>query len=414
MIYLFIHQNFPGQYLHLARYLAHQPENTVYFVTLPNGNEIAGVQKLNYEKVRPAAGSCHSFTVEVDVAVRTGLAVADKCRGLRDRGIQPDIIVGHAGWGETLFVKDVFPDVPLLVNFEFYYHAHGVDVDFDPEFHSDFHHPSHLRVRNATALMAYDAADWGHSATQWQLKLHPPELRSRISVLHEGVDTNAVRPDSKATFFLEKEGRLLTRSDEVITYVARNLEPYRGFHVFMRALPEILRRRPKAQVVLVGGDGVSYGTPAPPMSTFRETLIAELGDQVDWSRIHFLGIQDYKSYLNLLQVSSVHVYLTYPFVLSWSFIEAMASGCLVIGSSTPPVLEVLKDGVNGLTVDFFGISELADRIDEVLNDPSRMANLRKAARQTAIDQFDLKSRTLPSWLRLFEDLIAGRRPAALL
>jgi len=177
--------------------------------------------------------------------------------------------VGHSGWGETLFVKDIYPDVPLLANFEFYYHAQGVDVGFDPEFISLFNDPMRLRMRNATNLLSFEGADWGHSATRWQRSLYPPEIRPRITQIHEGVDTDALFPDREAVFHLPDSDLKLSRQDEVVTYVARNLEPYRGFHVFMRALPDLLRRRPQARVVIVGGDGVSYGAPAPPRSTTR-------------------------------------------------------------------------------------------------------------------------------------------------
>jgi glycosyltransferase involved in cell wall biosynthesis len=235
-------------------------------------------------------------------------------------------------------------------------------------------------------------------------------MRARISVIHEGVDTDIVRPNEKATFTLPDSNRVLTRRDEVVTYVARNLEPYRGFHVFMRSLPQLLRRRPQAQVVIVGGDEVSYGAPAPPRSTFREMMLQELGSDLDLSRVHFTGTLEYSAYLNLLQVSAAHVYLTYPFVLSWSFIEAMACGCLVIGSDTPPVLEVLRDGVNGLTVDFFDAGKLAERVAAALEQPRRMEKLRQAARNTAVQNFDLKWVLLPRWLKLFDDLMQGRRP----
>jgi glycosyltransferase involved in cell wall biosynthesis len=333
------------------------------------------------------------------------------CRGLASSGFRPDLIVGHSGWGETLFVKDVFPCTPLLANFEFYYHAAGVDVGFDPEFSSIFNDPSRLRARNGVNLLAFQSADWGHSATQWQRGLNPPEMQSRISVLHEGVDTGLACPKPGARFKIPLTGKVLTRRDEVVTYVARNLEPYRGFHIFMRSLPQLLRRRKQAHVVIVGGDGVSYGAPPPPRSTFREMLLKELEGELDLSRVHFLGMLDYRAYLTLLQVSSVHVYLTYPFVLSWSLIEALACGCVVVGSSTPPVLEVLVDGFNGMTVDFFGVAGLAGRIEEGLAEPSRMVGLREGARETAVSGFDLGGVILPKWRGLFSDLIAGRRPS---
>jgi glycosyltransferase involved in cell wall biosynthesis len=411
MNYLFLHQNFPAQYRHVVRHLADQPGNQVYFITQPNDNVMSGVTKLTYPKDARGPINCHLYAAEIERAIYTGATAAEACRGLRERGFKPDLIVGHCGWGETLFIKDVFPDVPLLANFEFYYHARGVDVNFDPEFVSVFNDPSRLRARNAVNLLAFQGADWGHSATHWQRSLHPKEMQARLSVLHEGVDTKLVRPNPRARFKLPKSGRVLTRRDEVVTYVARNLEPYRGFHVFMRALPQLLRRRKRAHIVIVGGDGVSYGAPPPPRSTFRETMLQELGAKLDLERVHFLGMIEYQEYLKLLQVSSVHVYLTYPFVLSWSFVEAMASGCLIIGSATAPVLEVLRDEHNGLTVDFFAHRRLANRIEEALAEPEAMQGLRQAARATAVGQFDLQRLLLPRWTTLFDDLIAGRRPA---
>jgi glycosyltransferase involved in cell wall biosynthesis len=411
MKYLFIHQNFPGQYRHIVRHLTSQPGNQICFITQPNENGMAGVHKITYPKDQRGPINCHAYAVELDRAIHTGATVADTCRGLREQGFRPDLIVGHSGWGETLFIKDIFPHVPVLANFEFYYHAHGVDADFDPEFVSIFNDPSRLRARNGISLLAFQSADWGHSATQWQRSLYPAEMRSRISVLHEGVDTDLVRPNAKATFKLPGSRRVLTRRDEVITYVARNLEPYRGFHIFMRALPQLLRRRKHAQVVIVGDDGVSYGAPPPPRSTFREMMLEELGAKLDLKRVHFLGLIDYHTYLNLLQVSTVHVYLTYPFVLSWSFIEAMACGCLIVASATPPVLEVLRDGENGLTVDFFAHRKLANRVESALDQRQELDGLRRAARTTAVKQFDLNGVLLPKWTRLFADLVNGRRPA---
>src|SRR5579862_3758397 len=411
MNYLFIHQNFPGQYRHVVAHLASDPANRVYFLTQPNENVMPGVHKIVYPKDQRGFINCHAYAVELDRAIYTGASAAEVCRGLREQGFRPDLVVGHSGWGETLFIKDVFPEVPLLANFEFYYHATGVDVGFDPEFVSIFNEPERLRARNATNLMAFAGADWGHAATRWQQGLYPPELRSRISVLHEGIDTERICPDPAATFTLPTSGRILTRRDEVITYVARNLEPYRGFHVFMRALPDLLRRRKNAQVVILGGDEVSYGAPAPPKSTFREMMLKELRGKLDLERVHFLGLVDHADYVSLLQISSVHVYLTYPFVLSWSMIEAMACGCLIVGSTTPPVLEVLSDGVNGLTVDFFDTGMIAERIEYALEHQDQLRPLREAARAMAVQQFDLKRTILPRWLALFDDLINGRRPA---
>jgi len=411
MNYLFIHQNFPGQYRHVVKHLTEQRGNQVYFITQPNSNAMPGVTKVTYPRDSRGPINCHAYSVEIDRAIHNGVAVAEVCQRLRNEGFVPDLIIGHSGWGETLFVKDVFADVPLLANFEFFYHARGVDVGFDPEFVSIFNDPLRLRARNATNLLAFDAADWGHSATRWQRSLYPPEMRPRITRLHEGVDTELAKPGRGATFKVPGTRRAFTARDQVVTYVARNLEPYRGFHIFMRALPAVLRRCPRAQVVIVGGDGVSYGTQPPPRSSYREMLLDEVGSKLDLERVHFVGMLEHEAYLTLLKVSAVHVYLTYPFVLSWSFIEALASGCLVVASATPPVLEVLEDGVNGIAVDFFSTRALANRIESALEEPQRYKELREAARATAVSEFDLNTVLLPRWNTLFDDLIHHRRPA---
>jgi len=412
MIYLFIHQNFPGQYSKIVRHLADQPGNKVYFITQPNSNWMAGVTKLIYNRPIPDQIICHPFTYDFDVATRIGLTVAEICKDLKIQGIIPDIIIGHAGWGEMTFVKDIFPDSPVLSYFEFYYHYSNVDLGFDPEFPRNPDDAFRLRVRNAVTLLSFDSSDWGNTPTRWQWSVHPPEFRPRISICHEGVDTEEVKPNPDASLFLARDGVLLTRKDEVITYVARNLEPYRGFHTIMRAAPEILRSRPNAHMVFVGGDGVSYGAAAPAGTTYREIMLKEVGDRLDLSRVHFLGQIPYSSFLALLQISSVHIYLTYPFVLSWSFVEAMACGCAVIGSSTPPVMEVLEDGVNGLAVDFFSAQQIKERVDQILDHPDRMQSLRDAARKTAVDRFDLKTKRLPQWQMLLDQLIARQPPSA--
>jgi glycosyltransferase involved in cell wall biosynthesis len=412
MIVIFIHQNFPAQYVHLARYLAQQPQNRVFFITQAEHNELPGVVKLVYKPDCPPVLHCHPYTATFDMAVRTGIAVAAVCRQLREQGIVPDIMVGHCGWGEMLFVKDVYPEVPALSNFEYFYHPAGADVGFDPEFapvRPD--DQRRLHVRNTLNRLSFASCDWGHTATAWQRSLFPLSMQPEISLMHEGVDTSLVRPDSWAWLKLAREEIVLTRDDEVVTYVARNLEPYRGFHVFMRALPEILRRRPRAHILIVGGDGISYGEPPPRGGSYRQMMLSELGDRLDNGRVHFLGHVPYDVYLNVLQVSSVHVYLSYPFVLSWSFIEAMAAGCLLLASATAPVLEVLRDRQNGLAVDFFSCEEICDRIDEVFEHPDRMQAIRAAARTTAIEDFDLDTRTLPRWLDLLGTLANGQRPA---
>jgi len=203
------------------------------------------------------------------------------------------------------------------------------------------------------------------------------------------------------------DGRVISKDVELITYVSRNLEPYRGFHTVMRALPEILRRRPKAQVLMLGGDDVSYGRRLPAGETYRQKMLAEV--PVDPARVHFLGRISYDGFVGVLRASAVHIYLTYPFVLSWSMLEAMSCGCLVIGSATPPVQEVIRDRENGLLVDFFSTQQIADRVEEVLDHPNRMQALRDAARQTIVERYDLRRVCLPQLADLLNRLVAGER-----
>src|SRR5690242_7805507 len=249
MKFLFIHQNFPGQYVHAARHLARAGHH-VSFITQPRSQRIDGVRKLEYRPA-PSAGSAHPFLRELEGCVVNGLEVAKLCHWLDRDGFVPDVVIGHNGWGEILYLKDVWPKTPLLGYFEFFYRASGSDVDFDPEFPPEPDAAARLRTRNGINLLGLDAADWGQSPTEWQRSQYPERCRDRISVVHEGVDTNLVKPDPTARLWLEN-GRCLSRADEVLTYSARDLEPYRGFHVFMRALPEVLERRPSAQVLIVG------------------------------------------------------------------------------------------------------------------------------------------------------------------
>jgi glycosyltransferase involved in cell wall biosynthesis len=206
---------------------------------------------------------------------------------------------------------------------------------------------------------------------------------------------------------------VLSRRDQIITYSARNLEPYRGFHVMMRTLPRLLARYPAARVLIVGGNEVSYGRRATRANTWREQMLAELGGQLDLSRIHFLGRLPYTQYLAMLRISSAHIYMTYPFVLSWGLLEAMAAGCAVIASRTAPVEEVIRDGENGRLVDFFDSDALVERVGEALSHPERQEQLRANARQTVVERYDLKSVCLPAYLALLRRLVRrGRRTAS--
>ncbi|HZK89104.1 MAG TPA: glycosyltransferase family 4 protein [Stellaceae bacterium] len=406
MKWLFIHQNFPAQYVHAARRLAEAGDEVV-FITQQHERQLPGVRKIVYAPARPSS-PIHPFAADFNLAVQNGVSVVQICEDLKREGFTPDLVAGHNGWGEILYVKDCWPATPLLGYFEFFYRPSGSDLDFDPEFPPSAADRMRVRTRNAVNLLGLETADWGQTPTGFQRDLYPESYRRRIGVVHEGIDTALVQPEPSARLWLAG-GLSLSRDDPVITYSTRNLEPYRGFHVLMRALPILLERHPSARVLIAGGNDVSYGRRPTQAASWREQLVAELGDRLDMSRVHFLGRMNYQQYLAMLQISAAHIYLTYPFVLSWGLLEAMAAGCAVVASRTPPVEEVIRDGENGYLVDFFDGAALADRVGDLLNHPDRHEDVRVAARRTVVERYDLAGVCLPAYLTLLRRLIRRQR-----
>ena len=408
MNWLFVHRRFPGQFVHVVRYLAAKGDRVI-FISHDDGQisrirELSSLQRILYrtpKRRKPA----HKYLARMTQCVINGEAVAAAAERLRKGGFRPDLIVGHSGWGELLYLKDVWPNTPLLGYFEFFWRSSGYNIGFDKEF--PVTPAARVRTTNAVDLISLEAVDRGLTATEFQRSTYPECYRRRLSVIHEGVDTALHQPDAKAQVWLNN-GVSLTRDNDVITYCARSLEPHRGFHIFMRALPRILHRNSNAHVLIVGGDEVCYDSRPSGFKTYREQLLAEVGDQLDLDRVHFVGQLNYHRYRAVLQVSSVHVYLTYPFVLSWSLIEAMACGCLIVGSKTPPVEEVVSDGRNGLLVDFMDHESLADRVNLALRSPQRFGAIRTAAREVALKRFDLRTVCLPAQLRLFNRLASRK------
>jgi glycosyltransferase involved in cell wall biosynthesis len=397
---LFLHQNFPGQFPHIALHLANVAGNQVISISQKSAKGLAKVPNVIYQPSRQITPNVHHYIAGLESAVLNGQATAKVMEAIKQKGFTPDVVIGHAGWGETLYVKDVFPDTKLINYFEFFYRAKGADTDFDPEFPNMVDDVLRIRTKNSINLLSLQACDAGISPTQWQKSLYPNEFQSKISVIHEGVNTELAKPNPNAVFTLPN-GKKLTAKDKVVTYVARNLEPYRGFHVFMRALEEICQRQPDCHVLIVGGDEISYGRKPDGAENYREKLLKEV--YFDKSRVHFLGKLPYADYLTMLQISSAHVYLTVPFVLSWSMLEAMAAECVVIASRTAPVLEVV-DGKNGLLVDFFSPNEVAEKVDEVLSNREKYAVMRKDAREYVIENYNVQKSIL-QYQHLFETLI---------
>ncbi len=407
---LFVHQNFPGQFRHLAPALAAMGHDVVAMAIRPAAEVQVwhGVRLVAYQVRGGNTPGLHPWLVDMETKTLRAEACWLAARGLEQQGFSPKLIVAHPAWGEPLFLKQVWPAARLVLYAEMFYLPNGADAGFDPEFPpADAHSAAcRLQMKNLNHLAHLDQADALLSPTQWQANTFPAGWRDRIRVIHDGIDTDTLCPALGASFPLAS-GEPLTRGDEVVTYVARNLEPYRGFHVFMRSLPELLRQRPKARVVLVGSDQTGYGAAAPGGKTWRQALVDEVRQQIpdaDWARVHFVGRLSRDDFTSLLQVSRVHVYLSYPFVLSWSLLEAMSVGCCIVASDTAPVREAITDGEHGRLVDFFDREALLGRIQALLDDEAERERLGRQARERAVQRYDLRRVCLPRQIAWLNDL----------
>lgn len=400
---LFIHQNFPGQFKHLAPVLAGLGHQVFALAVNQPTERLEGVSVVRYA-IQSARDSGKIPGMpeldELHAKVIRGKAAASAMQALKEKGFVPDVVFAHPGWGEALFVKDVFPACRLLVYGEYYYGAEGGDTCFDPEFSQpSLANSQRITLKNTHLLHALSACDAALSPTVFQKMQHPVWGQDKIKVIHDGIDTNRFRPNPSAWVQLKSAGLKLQAGDEVVTFVARHLEPYRGYHIFMRALPLLQKLRPQARVVIVGGDGVSYGAPAPKGESWKSLCLKEVGDRLDLQRIHFVGKIPHGLLTQLMQVSATHVYLTYPFVLSWSLLEAMSIGCLIVGSDTAPVREVIEHQKNGILVDFFDPENLAKTVANTLENAEKLKHLRVAARESVIRNYDFHSVCLPAQVK---------------
>lgn len=392
---LFLHPNFPAQFRHVAGALAKDKRHQVVFGTTRREGSLPGVSKMLYQPKREVKPETHHYVRPLESAVIQGQAVYRMADQLKARGFVPDVVFGHSGWGPTLLMKDIFPKAKLLCYFEWFYHAHGTDADFDPSEQLSPDDEARIRIKNAPILLDLYSCDRGLSPTNWQKQQFPAEYQDKIKVLHDGIDTNFFRPKPGAKLVLPRINLDLSHVEELVTYVGRGMEPYRGFPQFIEAIYLLQQRRPQCHVVIVGEDRVAYGRTLPDGKTYKQLMLEKF--PLDLSRVHFTGHLPYEEYVQVLQASSAHVYLTRPFVLSWSLMEALSTGCLVVGSNTAPVTEMIQDGVNGLLAEFFSPEEIASKIEEALNHPDQMREIRAKARQIIVENYDL-SLLLPQHL----------------
>lgn len=404
---LFIHQNFPGQYKHIAPALAKKGHD-VRAIGMSAFQSTSEITYYSYKNQRGTTQNAHPWVIDYEAKIIRAEACAKLCKTLLDDGYTPDVICAHPGWGEALFLRDVWPKAKQLHFVEFFYGADGRDMNFDPEFPTvDFSGRCRLTAKNTNNLLNLQSMDAGMSPTHWQHSTVPEQFQDKISVVHDGIDTHFLTPDKSVILNLkDAHGRTLQadQNDQIITFINRNLEPSRGYHSFMRALPKIMRENPKAKVIVIGGDGVSYGK-APEKGTWKEIYLNEVREEIDEERLFFLGRIPYDTYLSVMRLSDCHIYLTYPFVLSWSMLETMSIGVPVLASATPPVLEVIEDDKNGWLVDFFDYEDIANKVHKILNLPAdKIKAISHNARQTIIENYDLELVCLPKQIALIERL----------
>lgn len=403
---LFIHQNFPAQFRFVSEALA-KKGHAVKALGI-HGKNVPGVIVMNYEVTKQNTPNIHPLVLEFETKITRGESCMLALLKIKNEGYTPDLIIAHPGWGESIFAKDIFTEAVLVNYIEFFY-SPLTDIIFDPEYRpDDLTARINMRVKNANNLINLDAMDAGLSPTQWQFSSIPKIYQKKVKTIFDGVNTNILKPQKREALKIQladKKELLLKEGDEIVTYVSRNLEPYRGYHSFMRSLPKLMKERPQAKIIIVGDNKTSYGKEPPQGQTWQRIFLDEVKDRIDLNRIFFLGPIAYEAYIAILQISSVHIYLTYPFVMSWSAIEAMSCGCLMVGSKTEPVQEFIQHQKNGLLVDFFDYDEIANTLADALANNKKYAVLRNAARETVVKQYDLESVCLPKQIEYFESLV---------
>ena len=401
---LLVHQNFPGQMRHLGLAL-HRRGDEIISIGGPLSAKQAPWQLIRYNELLSKPHSCHTWAVDNLSKLLRGETVGAIMHKLRQDGWIPDIIIGHSGWGELIAVKDIFSDVPVLHYLELFYQPQGLDVNFDPEFEDQtWDHRTKVRILQSLQLLSLQSLDTVLMPTRFQADTIPHEYQHKCDIIHEGIDTEAIGPIDDRYITLKKAGLTLRKGDEVVSFVNRSLEPMRGFHVFMRSLPKLQQLRPNAQIIIVGSEHVTYGQPPEGHANWKDAMLHELSGKIDLSRIHFVGKVPHNTLHDIFRICSCHVYLTYPFVLSWSMLEAMSCEAVVIGSKTPPVEEVIEHQKNGLLVDFFDTNELAETIAQVLSDPDQYKIMAQQARKTIQERYDLNTVCLPKLLNLVDTM----------
>ena len=399
---LFMHNNFPGQYRRITKFLAPKKKVKMFAATLESNQQKFPQKRVDYKPHREARKNIHPALIATERATIMGQAAYSALLASKKKGFRPDVIMSHSGWGANMFLKDLFPDSKLLTYYEWYYHSHNSDGDFLKKQPFDPNGEMRIRMKNTPILQDMAAMDWGQCPTNFQHSKFPDIVKDRISVLHDGVDTLFFRPEAKATVTIGDV--TLTEDDEVITYVARGMEPYRGFPQFMELVSRLQKQRPNLHAIVLGNDRVAYGAERSDGKTYKEAALEKF--DFDMSRLHMPGLQPLNVFRDMMRITSAHVYFTVPFVLSWSLMEAMSTGALILGSDTKPVREMIKDGHNGVLVDFFDTDDQISKLCHILDNKAEYQPLRDQARQSILADYDTKN-LLPKYWKLIQSVANG-------
>lgn len=408
MKFLFAHQSYPTQFKHLAPALVQRGHDVrALSKRVPGITDMKGVKVHPYTFEPPTDHKTHPWVQKLDIDIARAQACFDGARVLRDEhGFVPDVIIGQHAWAEALFLKKVWPNAKLGIYWEYYQESQSALARFaNPELKLDAEREACWgQISHIYNELQAVQADAGLSPTQFQAGTFPQHIRDKITVIHDGIDTTQLNKRGDEVFNLPN-GTKLDAKSQVITLVNRDLEPVRGFGVFMRSLPEMLKRCPNAQVVIVGGDLISYGAPPANGGTWRQlftNLVRPKISDSDWARVHFVGQVPYDQFQALLAITKAHVYLTFPFVLSWSLMEAMSFQAPIIGSATAPVQEVLTHGETARLVGFYDLDALVDEVAFVLENPDEAARMGRNAREKVQAEYDLNRICLPAQLKWIE------------
>ena len=406
---VFVHKNFPAQFGHVASHLIHQCGHRCTFVSETEPGRFNDIEKVQYKTRGGATGQTHYCARTFENGIWHAAGVYEALKPLQQR-LSPDLIVGHSGFGSTLFLPELFPDTPIISYFEYYYHRKGSDLDFRPDFPTSKANLLRSHARNAMIMLDLEACRAGYAPTHFQRDLLPEPYRPKVRVLHDGVPADFWRPHPIETLTLDglDIGNLeIDPAQPVITYVSRGFETMRGFDIFMKAARLICNADPNVLVLVVGTDRVCYGGDLNYIAetSFKDHVLNQ--DRYDLNRIRFLGRVEPKLLAQILSRSDLHIYLTIPFVLSWSLLDAMACGCTVLASDTAPVREVIRHDDNGLLCDFFDVEALALAALEVLKNPAAYRQrLGRAARRTVEERYSTEV-IMPQMVQFYESVANG-------